>query len=214
MKNKVIINRNGKIVEKNIELTQFNENIFYYLEDEKYPYLISVVVKHNEIYIDVAYMNINMLESRKDTLNDYAENYKQRVEEKENPFLIDYYVFQKLGYDTSKMDEAKNLFLEKQKQILENKKIREQKEREERFNLMKLKVENLLNDLKSGKNITFNNLEEIINFNDVKIHPRTLGAIRGLGNRNINIEYGEFLKKTSQSTVNSIFQIIKNLINE
>lgn len=215
MKNKVItFNGSGKIVEKNLDLTQVNENVFYYIENSEYPNLISVVVKHNEILIDVAYMNICLLEGRMERLNDYALNYQQRVIEKEKPLGVDIYVFQKLGYDTIIIDNNNNATFEKQEQVRQAKIEKEKIEKEEKIALQKLNAENALAHLKNGGNISFVSLEEIIEIKKIKIHPRTLGAIRKLGNRVINQKQGEFLKTTSQSTVNSIFEIINLLLKQ
>ena len=59
----------------------------------------------------------------------------------------------------------------------------------------------------------FTMLLELIKFKKLDVHIRTLGAISKMGNTTISLKSGVFSKKISQSTVNSIFQVTKNLIN-
>lgn len=69
-----------------------------------------------------------------------------------------------------------------------------------------------LDKLKIGEQISFPELENVLDHYPIKLHPRTLGCIRSMSSTSrIGLNNGFLPKKQSQSTSNSLFKVVSDL---
>ena len=129
------------------------------------------------------------------------------------PNLILVKVFELIGIDNSELLKKREIYLQQREEKIKQEELLKLEEKRKKELEHIEWCEKTFQNFKNGSDISFNSLLELIKFKKIDVHIRTLGAISKLGNNTINMKSGVFSKKTSQSTVNSIFQVTKNLIN-
>ncbi len=217
----LLYKKNGNdLMFKNLELIKDKNNIYHTFIDANYCLFIGEI---KGIYFEVPlYCNYRYYlhsedykehyESQILKIENFLNDFENFVKNQEFPNLILVKVFELIGIDNSGLLQKREVYLHKREEKikadnvlkLEQKKIKE---------LEHIKwCENTFESFKNGSDISFNTLFELIKHKKLEVHIRTLGAISKLGNNTINLKSGVFSKKTSQTTVNSIFQVIKNIV--
>lgn len=97
-----------------ITLKKYSENIYTCepkLTNEPYKNYIGVVIKHKGLYIYTNDMTFSRLKELESKANRFADNFEAESNKLENPTEVNYYVFEKLGYDVSTLMENGKAYL-------------------------------------------------------------------------------------------------------
>lgn len=218
----LIYKKNGNdLTFKNLELIKDKENIYHTYIDADYCLFIGEI---KGVYFEIPqYCNYRYYLHPEDykehyeaiisKIENFLNDFENFVKNQDYPNLIFLKVFELIGIDNLELLQKREVYLKqregkiKEEELL---KLEEKRKKElEHIDWCQKTFENF----KNGSDISFNILLELIKFKKLDVHIRTLGAISKLGNNTISLKSGVFYKKTSQSTVNSIFQVTKNLIN-
>lgn len=217
MKAKVFIlnDSQSKVTTTTRELVKFSENIYYCIVKDTYE-LAEIYIKHKGLFIHCIYNSLSRFKQDSrliKELNEASEDYKNYVEKNNFFGKIAFYVFEKLGYDTTIINKHKLEYEQKHEtDTLKRKEYKEAKEKAEKEE-QAIYAAKQLSILKSGGNIPIVDLEDILYFKGTKVHARTLFAIRQQNNgRWINKDTGEFNKRTSKKTAQMLFDLVNKII--
>lgn len=184
-----------------------------YEENSNLYQLIFGNVDKNVYVIDGLYSQETIL-NNKDYLHEVVADFPKFLIEK--PFIrkIDIEFAKQSGFDYQILEQRREeIFAIRKQQEAEEKAKKEQKSIEYAAREAE-RINERLQALKDGKNISYQDLLDIIGKYNISIAPRTLGAIRKqvASYSYINRERGFFKPKTARSTVDSIFQVVKKVV--
>jgi len=216
----LIYKKNGNdLMFKNLELIQDKGNIYHTYIDTDYCLFIGEI---RGVYFGIPqYCNYRYYLHPEDykeyydaiifKIENFLNDFENFVKNQDFPNLILVKVFELLGMDTSELLQKRDVYLQKREEKIKQEEILklEQQKQKEKEHLEW--CEKTFESFKNGNEINFNTLLELIKFKKLDVHIRTLGTIAKLGNNTISLKSGRFSKKTSRSTVNSIFNVIENL---
>ena len=217
----LIYKKNGnELTFKNLELIKDKENIYHTYIDEDYCLFIGEI---KGVYFEIPqYCNYRYYlhpESYKEhydaiisKIKDFLNDFENFVKNQDYPNLIFVKVFELIGIDNVELLQKRESYLQKrEKKRKEDEILKLEQKRKKELDHLEW-CEKTFESFKNGSDINFNSLLELIKFKKLDVHIRTLGAISKMGNNTISLKSGVFSKKTSQSTVNSIFQVTENLM--
>lgn len=216
---------------KDFKITQQGENWFTYLSNihDKYPMLCLNI---EGIYIEITVIYNDNLPSQ-EKINNYIKAYTQSLLECDSTqsYWVDKLKLKLVEMLSETFYTNNNTTKEKQLNILsqirenclENRRKEEsekqaQKEKQiQEYKSQKLNEakQNLIK-LKEGKEITWKNLQEIIEYLEIKVHPRTKGFINEHVDRAgqhwiVSKTSASFIKGKSRKSIDSFFEFIGNL---
>ena len=217
MKTKVLTYKNeftGELQTKNIDIKETSEsNVFYYTDKDN---IEEAVYKIEDIYFMGCYFNSNDFNNSpefKERILNRVNNFKTLTLEQQRPTLMAIEIFKRLGWNYQTLIETREAYFAKQLELEKEKEETKLQASIEATIKRVAKVDEDIIKLKNGEKISFDELVEIIKQRKLSVHIRTKGAIKKLGSNWITKTDGYFSKKTSQSTVNSIFNVVKQIVD-
>lgn len=200
------------IKETYFEVVQVVEGIYRTNPDAENHYTISVIFQKQNIAMvmidctSIESLN-NNLERVEKVYND-LENYLYNEASWVNKMHLEF--AKQVGWDVNRL-------LQKRQSILAERESKEQAEQAEKkakqLEFAKQhanSMQAIKAKLKEGSNVTYKELTDCIAFYKFYVHPRTLGTIlKQPDYLTINTTSGRFHGKVRQSTINSIFEVVK-----
>ena len=167
---------------KNKFLTHIEGNVHYFLNDNK----VFIVIEKDGIYHEYGFAdNMELINENIDKIKYWGENIIQVILDKSYPTVIDLQFFSELGMDTAPLIAKREAKAEENKRKKEGR-LKAEEERQQRLaQEYENRYQNALSDFKDGEIVDMDFIEEFCKRNDIKIQPRTLGAMR---NRNVKFK--------------------------
>lgn len=205
----------NKVIQVYKELSYLDGNFYYYTQDN----LLQFVWLYKGLYIDLRSSCVNSVS--KDTIVErlrvvFGEDYRAYAEKMERPSMIDFFVFNTLGIDTSILNQ--NLEKYKDKELVAEKAKAEAaqiKAEAEKRDLIRL-----LDGFKhKNERLPISRLVDLCNLLHIKLHPRTKGMLLNYNRDYFNIYWdgkvlqGSFPAKMNRNTMQSIFDIGRRIIS-
>ena len=214
------MNYQNKVVRHKRELTQVGKGLAYRLvvEDNHQHHEVYFVEGKFGVSIDHIYNGAQSL--MKFVADNPTYDFKTNLYDNKSGFvglhIIEFAKAQ--GWPHEELIKRREDFIadRKKKEIAEfEEKQKQQREAEIQRKADTLeRVTAIQKSLKEGKKVTYFELIELIKNSTMKMNPRTMGALNKQDDRSyIGTSTGSFTKKTSRSTIDSIFEIASQASN-
>jgi len=216
MKIKVIDYKNdgNTVTTRFYEVEEFAPGVYISKDNDSDLYLLIFGNIEKNVYVIDGFYSLQTIEANKEYVTSIPADFMKFMLEK--PFIrkIDIEFAKECGLDYQILEKRRDEIFAIRKKEEAEKEAKKRQEEEEHAAKESKRIDDRLQALKDGKNISYQDLLDIIEKYNFKIAPRTLGAIRKqvTSYSYINRERGYFLPKTAQTTVNSIFRVVKEVV--